>query len=161
MSSYESASAFPTRRAALLGPAPLAAAPGAAFAEAYPSRPVKIIIPFGPGGVGDISSRIVADKLGDHFGKRFIIENMPSPDGIVAGRTGIGAPADGYTLLLLTGGTAAALALYEKYPLDVLHDLTPISQMGQFDCLMVASASSDFKSLADFLKAGRAKTGGS
>jgi tripartite-type tricarboxylate transporter receptor subunit TctC len=149
----------PTRRAALLGLAALGAAPGVAFAQAYPSRPVRIIIPFGPGGVGDISIRIVAEKVGDIFGRRFIIENMPSPDGIVAGRTVIGAPADGYTLLLLTGGTAAALALYEKFPLDVFKDLTPISLVGQFDCLMVAGAQSDFKTLADFLKAGRAKPG--
>src|SRR5215472_4314326 len=151
--------AFPTRRATLLGLAALGAAPAAAFAQAYPSRPVRIIIPFGPGGVGDISIRIVADKLGDIFGRRFIIENMPSPDGIVAGRTVIGAAADGYTLLLLTGGTAAALALYEKFPLDVFNALTPISLVGQFDCLMVASAGSEFKSLADFVKAGRAKPG--
>ena len=154
-----SAYAFPTRRAALAGLAALAAAPGAAFAEAYPSRPVKIIIPFGPGGVGDISSRIVAEKLGDILGRRFIIENMPSPDGIVAGRTVISGQADGYSLLLLTGGTAAALALYEKFPLDIYKDLMPISLMGQFDCLMVASANSDFKTLGDFLKAGKAKPG--
>ena len=84
---------------------------------------------------------------------------MPSPDGIVAGRTVIGAQPDGYQLLLLTGGTAAALALYEKFPLDIYKDLMPVSLMGQFDCLMVASASSEFKTLGDFLKAGKAKPG--
>src|SRR5215469_9197535 len=151
--------AFPTRRAALLSLAALGAAPATAFAQAYPSRPVRIIIPFGPGGVGDISIRIVADKLADILGRRFIIENMPSPDGIVAGRTVISAQPDGYSLLLLTGGTAAALALYEKFPLDIYKDLMPISLMGQFDCLMVASANSDFKTLGDFLKAGKAKPG--
>ncbi len=152
--------AFVTRRTALLAMAAFGcAAPGPAVAQSYPSRPVRIIIPFGPGGVGDITIRIVAEKLSDSFGKRFIIENMPSPDGIVAGRTVLAAPADGYTLLLLTGGTAAALALYNKFPLDVFNDFTPISLVGQFDCLMVVSAQSEFHTLADILKAARAKPG--
>jgi tripartite-type tricarboxylate transporter receptor subunit TctC len=78
--------ALATRRTVLRSMAALgcAAAGSSAFAQGYPSRPVRIIIPFGPGGVGDISIRIVADKLSEKFGRRFIIENMPSPDGIVA-----------------------------------------------------------------------------
>ncbi len=151
-----------TRRSALLAMAALGA--GAAMrpaaAQAYPSRPVRVIIPFGPGGVGDISIRIVAEKLSDKFGRRFIIENMPSPDGIVAGRTVLSAAADGYTLLLLTGGTAAALALYNKFPLDIYKDFAPISLVGQFDCLMVVNAQSQFKTLDDFIKAAKAKPGG-
>ncbi len=131
-----------------------------AFGQAYPDRPVRIVIPFGPGGVGDISIRIVADKLGDKLGRRFIVENMPSPDGIVAGRNVIAAPADGYSLLLLTGGTAASLALYNKFPLDVFRDLTPISAIGYFECLMVVNAQSQLKTLADVLAAARAKPGG-
>ncbi len=149
-----------TRRAMLLSMAALGcAAARPAFAQTYPTKPVRVIIPFGPGGVGDISIRIVADKLGDKLGKRFIIENMPSPDGIVAGRTTLGAPADGYTLLLLTGGTAAALALYNKFPLDIYKDFVPISLVGQFDCLMVVNAQSQFATLADFLKAAKEKPG--
>ena len=130
-----------------------------ASAQTYPDRPVRVIIPFGPGGVGDITIRIVADKLGDKLGKRFIIENMPSPDGIVAARTVIAAPADGYTLLLLTGGTAAALALYNKFPIDVFKDLMPISAIGYFDCLMVVNVQSQFQTFADILAAARAKPG--
>ena len=149
-----------TRRAVLMSLAALGcAASGRAFAQGYPSRPVRIVIPFGPGGVGDISIRIVADKLGDKFGKRFIIENVPSPDGIVAGRNVLAAAADGHTLLLLTGGTAAALALYNKFPLDMTKDFVAISSMGYFDCLMVVNAQSEFKTLGDFLKVGREKPG--
>jgi tripartite-type tricarboxylate transporter receptor subunit TctC len=149
-----------TRRALLMSMAALGCA-GArpAFAQAYPSRPVRIVIPFGPGGVGDITIRIVAEKLSDNLGRRFFIENMPSPDGIIAGHAVLNAAADGYTLLLLTGGTAAALALYNKFPLDIYEDFVPISLIGQFDCLMSANAESDFKTLADFVKAGRAKPG--
>jgi tripartite-type tricarboxylate transporter receptor subunit TctC len=150
-----------TRRSVLMWLAALGcAASGRASAQVYPSRPVRIVIPFGPGGVGDISIRIVADKLGDKLGRRFIIENVPSPDGIVAGRNVLAAPADGHTLLLLTGGTAAALALYNKFPLDVLADFVPISSVGFFDCLMVVNAQSDFKTLADFVNAGKARPGG-
>jgi tripartite-type tricarboxylate transporter receptor subunit TctC len=132
---------------------------GAASAQNYPDRPVRIVIPLGPGGVGDITIRIVADKLSDKLGRRFIIENMPSPDGIVADRAVIGAPADGYSLLLLTGGTAAAVALYKQFPLDVQKDLTPISSIGYFDCLMVVNAQSEFQNLGNFLDAARAKPG--
>jgi tripartite-type tricarboxylate transporter receptor subunit TctC len=149
-----------TRRAVLLSMAALgsAAAGGSALAATYPTHPVRVVIPFGPGGVGDITIRIVADKLSDKFGKQFYVENMPSPDGIVAGHTVLSAPADGYTLLLVTGGTPASIALYNKFPLD-MNDFEPISAMGFFDCLMVVSATSPFKSLTDFLAADRAKPG--
>ncbi len=150
-----------TRRAVLMSLAALGcAASGPAFAQGYPSRPVRVVIPFGPGGVGDISIRFVADKLSEKFGRRFIIENVPSPDGIVAGRNVLSAPADGHTLLLLTGGTAAALALYNKFPLDVLDDFVPISSIGFFDCLMVVNAQSEFKTLANVVNAGKQKPGG-
>lgn len=150
-----------TRRAVLLSMAALgsAAAAGPAFAAAYPTHPVRVVIPFGPGGVGDITIRIVAEKLSDKFGKRFYVENMPSPDGIVADRAVLSAPADGYTLLLLTGGTPASIALYNQFPVDVLKEFTPISAIGYFDCLMVVNASSPFQSLGDFLAADRAKPG--
>lgn len=86
---------------------------GPAAAQIYPERPVRIVLPLGPGGVGDISVRIIADKLSDKFGKRFFIENMPSPDGIVAANTVINARADGYTLMLLTGGIASSVPQYK------------------------------------------------
>jgi tripartite-type tricarboxylate transporter receptor subunit TctC len=153
--------ALATRRVVLLSLAALGCtASRRAAAQAYPSRPVRIVIPFGPGGVGDISIRIVAEKLSEKFGRRFIIENVPSPDGIVAGRNVLSAVADGHTLLLLTGGTAASLALYNKFPLDVLNDLVPVSSVGFFDCLMVVSAQSEFKTLSDFVSAAKQKPGG-
>jgi tripartite-type tricarboxylate transporter receptor subunit TctC len=129
-----------------------------AVAQTYPDRPVRIVLPLGAGGVGDITARIVAEKLSDLLGKRFIIENMPSADGIVAGRTVLNAAPDGYTLLLLTGGIASAVPQYKEFPVD-LSKLKPISSMGYFDCLMVVSAKSDFKNLGDFLKAASAKPG--
>jgi tripartite-type tricarboxylate transporter receptor subunit TctC len=119
---------------------------------------VRIVLPLGPGGVGDISVRIIADKLSDKFGKRFFIENMPSPDGIVAANTVINARADGYTLMLLTGGIASSVPQYKQFPFD-LNALMPISSLGYFDPLMVVNAKSAFKTLDDFLMAVREKPG--
>ena len=113
----------------------------------------------GAAGVGDITARIIAERLGDKLGQRFIIENMPGPGGIVAGRAVLSAPADGYTLLLMTGGIASSVPLYNKFPLDMTKDFVAISSMGYFDCLMVVNAQSEFKTLGDFLKVARAKPG--
>jgi tripartite-type tricarboxylate transporter receptor subunit TctC len=129
-----------------------------AFAE-YPERPVKIVLPLGPGGVGDISARIVADKLGEKLGQRFIIENMPGVAGIAASRSVVAAPADGYTLLLNTGGIASSIPLFNKFPVDVLNDLTPISSIGFFDCLLVTNSQSGYKTLGDFIQAAKANPG--
>jgi len=83
---------------------------------------------------------------------------MPSPDGIVAANTVINAPADGYTLMLLTGGIASSVPQYKQFPFD-LNALTPISSIGYFDPLMVVNAKSAFKTLDDFLMAVREKPG--
>jgi tripartite-type tricarboxylate transporter receptor subunit TctC len=132
--------------------------PCIARSENYPARPVRIVLPLGPGGVGDISARIIAEKLSDKFGKRFFIENMPSPDGIVAANTVVNAPPDGYTLLLLTGGISSSVPQYKQFPID-LNALIPISSLGYFDPLMVVDAKSGFKTLDDFLKVVREKPG--
>jgi tripartite-type tricarboxylate transporter receptor subunit TctC len=154
-----------TRRAFMVTAAALGAATldagtfgGRALADTYPSRPVRVVLPLGPGGVGDISARIVADKLSDKLGQRFFIENQPSPDGLVAGRTVLNAAPDGYTLLLLTGGIASSIPQYKEFPLD-MNSLVPISSVGYFDCLMAVDAKSDFQNLGDFLKAASAKPG--
>src|SRR5215208_5659778 len=70
----------------------------------YPTRPVRFILPFGAGGVADVTSRLVADKLGDKLGQRVVVENMPGAGGITAARAVLAAPADGYTLALVTNG---------------------------------------------------------
>src|SRR3954454_2040974 len=133
----------------------LVALPQAASAQKYPERPVRLVLPLGAAGVGDITARIIAQRLGDKLGQRFVIENMPGPGGIVAGRAVLSAPADGYTLLLMTGGIASSVPLYNKFPLDMTKDFVAISSMGYFDCLMVVNAQSEFKTLGDFLKVAR------
>jgi len=135
------------------------ALPRGAFAQAYTARPVRLMVPLAPGGVGDITSRIITDKLSEKLGQRFVVENMSSPGGITAARAVVTAPADGYTLMFMTGGIASAVPLFEHYPVDVLKELVPISSMGYFDCLMIVNAESEFKTLADFLAAARANPG--
>jgi tripartite-type tricarboxylate transporter receptor subunit TctC len=149
-----------TRRAFMVAAAALGgtALGRGALADTYPSRPVRLVLPLGPGGVGDISARIVADKLSDKLGQRFFIENQPSPDGLVAGRTVLNADPDGYTLLLLTGGIASSVPQYKEFPLD-MNSLVPISSIGYFDCMMVVDAKSPFRNLPDFLAAAKAKPG--
>ncbi len=131
-----------------------------AHAEAsYPNRPVRIVVPFAAGGVADTTARIIAEKLGDKLGQRFYIENQPGAGGIAAARTVIASPPDGYTLAMLTNGTAISVSLFEKLPFDPTRDFAPVSSLGFFDFIFCTGASSDFKTLADFIAAARAKPG--
>jgi tripartite-type tricarboxylate transporter receptor subunit TctC len=143
----------------LLGAAALAFTPHTASAQKYPDHPVRIIVPLGPGGVGDISTRIVAEKLGQKLGQRFVVENMPAAGGIVAAKAALQAPADGYTLILFTGGVASSVPQYKELPYDPLKEFTPISSMGYFDTLSVTNPEAPYKSLGDFIKAAKEKPG--
>jgi tripartite-type tricarboxylate transporter receptor subunit TctC len=134
--------------------------PRQARAEAnYPNRPVRIVLPFAAGGVADTTARIIADKLGEKLGQRFYVENQPGAGGIAAARTVTSAPADGYTLVLLTNGTAISVSLFKKLPFDPLRDFTPVSSLGFFDFIFCTGAASDFRTLADFIAAAKAKPG--
>jgi tripartite-type tricarboxylate transporter receptor subunit TctC len=125
----------------------------------YPNHPVRIVVPFAAGGVADTTARIVAEKLGDKLGQRFYIENQPGAGGIAAARTVISSPPDGYTLVMLTNGTAVSVSLFEKLPFDPVRDFVPISSLGFFDFIFTTNASSGFKTLADFIAAAREKPG--
>src|SRR5580704_11968246 len=98
-----------TRRTAAFG-LPLVAAslvaPAVRAQADYPDHPVRIILPFGAGGVADITARLVADRLSEKLGQRFVIENMPGAGGITAAHAALASPADGYTLALFSSGTA-------------------------------------------------------
>jgi tripartite-type tricarboxylate transporter receptor subunit TctC len=106
----------------------LVASPARAEAH-YPDRPVRIVVPFAAGGVADITVRIVAERLGDKLGQRFYVENQPGAGGIAAARTVIASAPDGYTLALLSNGTAVSVSLFNKLPFDPLKDFAPISSL--------------------------------
>jgi putative tricarboxylic transport membrane protein len=149
-----------TRRQFSRGAAVAAVAmPSIARAQTYPSRPIRFILPFGAGGVADITSRLAAEKLGEKLGQRLVVENQPGPGGIAAARSVTTAAPDGHTLALLTNGTAISVALYKSLPFDPVKDLATISALGTFDLVFATNAESEFKTLRDFIKAAREKPG--
>lgn len=131
----------------------------AADAQSYPSRPVRVVVPFAAGGVADITVRIVSDKLGDKLGQRFVVENAPGAGGIAAARAALAGGNDGHTLALLTNGTAISVPLFKSLPFDPLKDFTPISALGFFDFIFATNAQSPYKTLPDILKAAREQPG--
>lgn len=134
-------------------------APYQAHAASYPDKAVRIVLPFAAGGVADITARIIAEKLGDKLGQRFYVENQAGAGGITAARTMIGSPPDGYTLALLSNGTAVSVSLFKKLPFDPLRDFEPISSLGFFDFIFATGANSEFGTIGDFIAAARAKHG--
>ncbi|HKS85798.1 MAG TPA: tripartite tricarboxylate transporter substrate-binding protein [Pseudolabrys sp.] len=126
---------------------------------AWPEKPVKIVLPFGAGGVADVTARIMADKLSQKFGQRVVIENMPGPGGINAARAVITAPPDGYTMALVTNGTAISVAAFKALPFDPVKDFEPVSMVGTFDLVFVVNSQSEYKTLGDFIKAAKAQPG--
>lgn len=136
----------------------LAAPQRQALAETkYPSKAVRIVLPFAAGGVADITARVIAERLGVRLGGRFYVENQPGAGGIAAARTVISSPPDGLTLALLSNGTAISVSLFNNLPYDPLKDFAPISSLGFFDFIFATNADSPFKTLADFIAVARAK----
>src|SRR5215469_2321266 len=125
----------------------------------YPTRPVRVILPFAAGGQADITSRLVAERLSEKLGQRFVIENQPGPGGIVAARTVLSAAPDGYTLGLATNGTSISVAIYNTLPFDPVKDFVTISTIGYFDLVLATNSDSQFRALGDFIKAARDQPG--
>jgi|RhiMethySRZTD1v2_1073278.scaffolds.fasta_scaffold02444_7 tripartite-type tricarboxylate transporter receptor subunit TctC len=125
----------------------------------YPNRPVRLIIPFGPGGIADITSRLVAERLGERLGQRFVIENQPGAGGVTAARSALAAPPDGYTLALLTNGTAVSVPLFKSLPFDPRTDFVPVSSFAYFDFVFATNAERRYQSLAEVIAAARERPG--
>ena len=122
----------------------------------WPEKPIRLVLPFGAGGVADVTARILAEKLSDKLGQRVVVENMPGPGGIAAARTVISAAPDGYTMAYVTNGTAISVAAFSALPFDPVKDLTMVSMVGTFDLVFVVNAASEYKTLGDFIKAAKA-----
>jgi tripartite-type tricarboxylate transporter receptor subunit TctC len=137
----------------------LALSPLASAQAKYPKKPVKIVLPFGPGGVADVTTRIVAQKLSEKFGQQFVVENMPGAGGITAARAVVNAPADGYTLGLMSNGTAISVDMFRHLPFDPMKQFQMVSQIGAFDLLFAVNAQSSYKTLQDVIAAAKAKPG--
>ena len=140
--------------------AALLALPTLALAQAnYPSKPIRIVLPFGPGGVADITTRTLAPKLTESLGQPIVVDNKPGAGGIIASEAVAKAEPDGYTLLLLTNGNAVSHALFKSLPYDPVHDFAMISTVGYFSMVLVTSAQSKYKTLNDFVTAAKATPG--
>lgn len=147
------------RRSALLALPALALALALPAQAAWPEKPIRLVLPFGAGGVADVTARILADKLTDKLGQRVYVENMPGPGGIAAARAVISSPADGYTMAYVTNGTAISVAAFNNLPFDPVKDLSMVSMVGTFDLVLAVNAESEYKTLADFVKAAKANPG--
>jgi tripartite-type tricarboxylate transporter receptor subunit TctC len=134
--------------------------PGRALAAAdYPTKPVRVFVPYGPGGVGDLTMRLLADKLSDQLKQQFVIENRPGAGGIVSATQVLRAPADGYTLGEIGNGQSISASLFNKLPFDVLKDFTSISVAASFEMLLAVPDNSPYKSLQDIVDAAKKNPG--
>ena len=102
-------------------------------------------MPFGPGGVADLTARIVAQKMSDNMGQPVVVENKPGAGGVVAGDAVAKAEPDGHTLLLMSNGTAVSAGLFKSLPFDTTRDFAPISALGFFDIALVVPQGSPHK----------------
>jgi tripartite-type tricarboxylate transporter receptor subunit TctC len=144
----------------LLAAAAAIAAPVAAQSQpAYPTRPVTLIVPYGPGGVADVGMRILNDKLSSRLGQQFVVENRPGAAGVVAAQAGAAAAPDGYTLLMTGNNTAIAAALFKSLPYNILTDFDSVSTAAFFDVLIVTRAGSPLHAVADIVAAAKANPG--
>lgn len=148
-----------------LGASAIAAAVLGAFATAapaqvnYPDRPVRIIMPYGPGGVADVSTRLVAAKLGERMGQNFFIDNRPGAGGIAAAKSVLNFPADGYTLYLSGNGAAISESLFASLPFNISRDFTAISLLAQFDMLLATKVDTKFDTVQKLVAYGKQNPG--
>jgi tripartite-type tricarboxylate transporter receptor subunit TctC len=131
----------------------------AAWAQNFPSKPIKIVVPFGAGGVADLTARALAQKLTEGLGQSVIVDNKPSAGGIVAGDLVAKADADGHTLLLMSNGTAVSTGLFKSLPFDAQKDFAPISTLATFDIALVAQEGGKFKTAQELIAFAKANPG--
>src|SRR5262249_45892383 len=122
-----------------------------ARAQAYPGRPVRIIVPFAPAGSTDIVGRLIGQWLSERLGQQFVIDNRPGGGGNIGTEAVVRAPADGYTLLLATGANAISATLYEKLSFDFIRDIAPVGSVIRFPYVMVVNPLVPAKSVPEFI----------
>ncbi len=127
--------------------------------SSFPSKALRIVVPFGAGGVADLTARAVAQKISENLGQAVVIDNRPGAGGIVAGELVAKAPPDGHTLLLMSNGTAVSAGLFKSLPFNPRTDFAPVSLLGLFDIAIVVPESSPHKTLAELVNFGRANPG--
>jgi tripartite-type tricarboxylate transporter receptor subunit TctC len=149
----------PNRRT-VMGSMLLAGLPGWAAAQAaWPERPITLVVPFGPGGIADITARTVAQAMSATLKVQVVIDNKPSAGSIVGSAAVAQAAPDGYTLLLMSNANAVSTSLFRKLPFDLQKDFAPVGLLGVFDLALFVADGSRFKSVRELLDEARAKPG--
>jgi tripartite-type tricarboxylate transporter receptor subunit TctC len=131
----------------------------AASSQEYPSRPVKIIVPFGAGGPADVYSRIIAQKLSDSFKQSFIVENRPGAGSVIGTDAAAKSPHDGYTLVAITNSHTTNESLVSKLPYRLMRDFVPVATLNYSDLVMVVHPSVPANNVGEFIALAKSKPG--
>lgn len=138
----------------------LAGCIGSAWAQSYPSKPIKMVVPYAAGGSADITARVLGQKMSESMGVPVLVDNKPGANGMIGTDAVAKAAPDGYTLLLdASGPLVVNPALYAKVPYDPVKDLVPISQVTTFQYVLVVPASSPINGVPDLVAAAKARPG--
>ena len=146
-----------SRHAAIAASSLLACAAGAHAASAYPDRPVRMIVPFTPGGGTDLVARMIAQKLGENLGQPVVVDNRPAVDGVVGTEIAARSQPDGYTLLQVSTSHAINVALGRKLPYDTLKDFAPIAHTANQQLILVVNPGLPVRTVKELIALGRAK----
>jgi len=125
----------------------------------FPSKPVRLILPFGAGGVADFTMRLLGQKLGEKWGQQIIIDNRPGAGGVIAQQALLASRPDGHTMSVTGNGTAIGMSLFKTRPYDILNDFTQVSITATFEMLLATGGESPFKTVADVLEYARKNPG--
>ena len=138
----------------------LLAAGGVQAQQSYPTKPIRLIVPFAPGGPSDLLGRVVGQKLSESWGQQVVIENRAGANGIVGVELAAKSTPDGYTLVMATNGTHGInAALFPKLPYDTVKDFAPIARLGIASYVLVAHPSLPARSAKDVIQLGKARPG--
>jgi tripartite-type tricarboxylate transporter receptor subunit TctC len=143
----------------LAGAAALPLASRFAWAQAYPSRPVRIVVPFAPAGSTDIVARLIGQWLSERLGQQFVVENRPGAGTNIGTEAVVTAPADGYTLLLAGPANLISMALYDKLNFNFTRDIAPIASIMRFPFVMEVHPSVPAKTVPEFMAYAKANPG--
>ena len=129
--------------------------------DTWPSKPIRLIVPFTPGGVTDTSGRLIAENLGKRLGQQVVVDNKPGASGNIGTALAKAAPADGYTLVLGFDGTMVINPhVFSKLPFDTVKDFTPVGKIGDATLILVANPDVPVKGLADVIALSKSRPGG-
>jgi len=148
-----------TRRGFVATTAALAVAPRLASAETFPAKPVRLIVPYPPGGGTDIVARLVAPRLGERWKQTVIVENKAGASGIVGSEVVAHAAPDGYTLMIMTGAHTVNPVTLKKLPYDTERDFTPITTVAASPLALIGSVKAGMDSMEKFIAAARSEPG--